>query len=619
MAVYSPYLSGTADERQYLVMYDREQWFRVFMGQDEVARLITPDSSVAVPHAGGHFGRAGLQAEPGWRAGLAGSCSSGFCSVEWAEDLPMTRTDPLFEVGATVQRTNQPEAVGVVRDRRWDEASEAWNYSVQFGAQLKGVPEEGLRLFTLVRGPWDALVSGEFSSESHFRFVLTYHRLRRPPARIAHSFTSSRTLFFPHQFKPLLKFLDHPGKRILIADDVGLGKTIEAGYILRELEAHQPVERVLVLVPSRLTRKWKVELRDRFEEHFEVVPGKQLIELAERLRRGSELEPFRWIVSYESARREEVRLALEDTQPTIDVLIADEVHRMRNASTLQHRLGLILTRCADSNIFLSATPVQNGLDDLWHLLRLLSPEEFQDLSLFGSQMEANRHVVAAQRALAQLPPACDEADRHLESFLGSPAGGRLQATALVRAIQAGLVSPQPSRRDVVELQGQIGRLSVVGDIISRTRKAEALPNKAVRDAKWQSVHLTPRERATYDSVETLCLASGISRGSWGSEMALMTAYRVTASCIPAAMGYFREKLADATSLGLALDRQVEESNQESEATEPGASQKVDSSSRSRRSETGYVRPSICGQTLPARIASSRASRSSSMGSGPKTN
>ena len=166
-----------------------------------------------------------------------------------------------FALGSTVQRTNQPEAVGVVRDRSWDEASEAWNYSVQFGAQLKGVPEEGLRQFTAVLGPWDALMSLAFSSDEHFRFVLTYHRLRRPPARIAHSFTSSRTLFFPHQFKPLLKFLDHPGKRLLIADDVGLGKTIEAGYILRELEAHQDVERVLVLVPSRLTRKWRKELR----------------------------------------------------------------------------------------------------------------------------------------------------------------------------------------------------------------------------------------------------------------------------------------------------------------------------------------------------------------------
>lgn len=479
----------------------------------------------------------------------------------------MERTEPCFAVGWTVQRTNQPEAVGVVRDRRWDEAAGAWNYSVQFGAQLRAVPEESLRVFTLVQGPWEALVALDFSSAEHFRFVLTYHRLRRPPARIAHSFTSSRTLFFPHQFKPLLKFLDHPGKRILIADDVGLGKTIEAGYILRELEAHQDVERVLVLVPSRLARKWKKELRDRFEEHFDIVTGKQLIELADRLRRGSEPEPFRWIVSYESARKEEVRQALEETQPAIEVLIADEAHRMRNPSTLQHRVGATLARCADSNLLLSATPVQNSLEDLWHLLRLLSPEEFSSFTLFQSQMEANRFVIAAQRALRQSPPGLTEAAAALENFLQSAAGERLRQTELVQAIQGQLAADRPTRRDVVDLQGQFGRLSVVGDIVSRTRKVEALPNKAVRDAKWQSIHLSPDERAIYDSVQTLCLASGLARRSWGSEMALIMAYRVTASCIPAAMGYFREKLADAASLGLAIDRQLEESDGAGEAAE----------------------------------------------------
>ena len=128
----------------------------------------------------------------------------------------------------------------------------------------------------------------------------------------------------------------------------------------------------------------------------------------------------------------------------------------------------------------------------------------------------------------------------------------------------------------MELQGQLGRLSIVGDTVSRTRKAEAPPNKAVRDAKWQSIRLTPQERGFYDSVQTLCLASGLSRGSWGSEMALIMAYRVTASCIPAAMGYFREKLADASSLGLALDQQLEEGEPEVEAGESGRTEKADS-------------------------------------------
>src|SRR5260370_293466 len=146
-----------------------------------------------------------------------------------------------------------------------------------------------------------------------FVFTLTYHRLRRPPTRIAYSFSTSRTQFYPHQFTPLLKFLDHPGKRLLIADDVGLGKTIEAGYILRELRARQVVERVLVVAPARLGSKWKRELQTRFDEPFDIVRRTDLIGLAERLRQGREIEPFRWITSYEHVRPEEVRVALEDT------------------------------------------------------------------------------------------------------------------------------------------------------------------------------------------------------------------------------------------------------------------------------------------------------------------
>ena len=269
---------------------------------------------------------------------------------------------PLFSVGDTVQRVNQPEAIGIVRETRWDEQAQGWNYSIQIGSQLKVVPEEGLQPVLQITSPWDALRQGSFSGADHFVFTLTFHRLRRPPTRIAYSFATSRTQFYPHQFKPLLKFLDNPGKRLLIADDVGLGKTIEAGYILRELQARQGVERVLVVVPARLTSKWKRELSSRFEEHFEIVGRSELLALTSRLRQGREPEPFKWIVSYESARADDVRAAIDETLPPIDVLISDEAHRMRNSETRQHRLGVALGKCAEASIFLSATPVQNRLE-----------------------------------------------------------------------------------------------------------------------------------------------------------------------------------------------------------------------------------------------------------------
>src|SRR6266481_1438688 len=316
----------------------------------------------------------------------------------------MTNHSSKYDLGDYVQRVNQPELVGVVRELRWDNQVESWNYVVQFGAQLRALPEEALETVTVVESPWDSFEQGKLSGKAHFVFTLTYERLKSPPARIAHSFATARTQFYPHQFKPLLKFLDNPGKTVLIADDVGLGKTIEAAYILRELEAHQAIERVLIIVPARLRSKWEKELRQRFGEQFKIVKGADLIEQANRIAKGRELEEFRWIASFESTRSEEVRAALDSVPLPIDVLIVDEAHRLRNPETLKHKVGGVLTRSANAIVFLTATPVQNKLEDLWNLLRLLSPEEFSEWPLFQEQIKSNRLILAAQTALATRPP-----------------------------------------------------------------------------------------------------------------------------------------------------------------------------------------------------------------------
>ena len=153
----------------------------------------------------------------------------------------MSSKQATFKQGDLVQRVNRPELIGLVREPRWDEQTESWNYVIQFGAQLLALPEEVLQPIQEIVSPWDSLAQGSLSGWRHFIFTLTFHRLHTPTARVAYAFSTARTQFYPHQFKPLLKFLDNQGKGLLIADDVGLGKTIEAGYILRELQARQTI------------------------------------------------------------------------------------------------------------------------------------------------------------------------------------------------------------------------------------------------------------------------------------------------------------------------------------------------------------------------------------------
>jgi superfamily II DNA or RNA helicase len=451
---------------------------------------------------------------------------------------------PQFGLGSLVQRYNAPEEIGVVRSMRWSEQVEIWEYSVQFGAQLRALDESSLRPIIEAHSPWDFVRAGRVSGADHLISLLTFHRLRRPPARIAFSFATSRTQFYPHQFKPLLKFLDNPQQRLLIADEVGLGKTIEAGYVLRELRAQRPVDRVFVVVPARLGPKWKREMASRFQEPFDIVSKRDVLALTENIRRGVEPPSFRWIATYESIRPEEVRDSLESTAIPIDLLIVDEAHRAKNLESLQHKAVRVLCDSAEAVLFLSATPVQNKLEELWVLLRMLAPEEFSSWWAFENLMRDTRHVLRAQHHLATSPPDIDNARDALRDFLASRTGQTLAGQPAVRNVLSRLDEGVSSRRDLVELTDDIGRLSALSHVLTRTRKVDAIPNRPRRIAHWHSVPLTPQERTFYDLVAGLCLLlNGIGSGS---EFALLMAYRMTASCIPAAARYFAERLRGAT-------------------------------------------------------------------------
>ena len=95
---------------------------------------------------------------------------------------------------------------------------------------------------------------------------------------VVYSMEATETEFYAHQFKPVLKLLNSPTDALLIADEVGLGKTIEAGLILKELKARGMARRTLVLAPSGSVSQWQFELKTKFNETFaqldsRTIPG----------------------------------------------------------------------------------------------------------------------------------------------------------------------------------------------------------------------------------------------------------------------------------------------------------------------------------------------------------
>ena len=106
---------------------------------------------------------------------------------------------------------------------------------------------------------------------SEIGLTVAWTKLHHPLTDVLYSFGTSRTLFRPYQFKPVLKIMQGDDHRLLIADEVGLGKTIEAGLILSELDSRSPLDRVLVLCPAALTIKWQTEMQLRFDRKLNIL------------------------------------------------------------------------------------------------------------------------------------------------------------------------------------------------------------------------------------------------------------------------------------------------------------------------------------------------------------
>ena len=202
------------------------------------------------------------------------------------------------------------------------------------------------------------------------------------------------------QLVPLLKALRMPRVSLLIADDVGLGKTIEAGLILTELLLRRRIRRVLVLTPAALREQWKEELWEKFSLSFEVIDRRATEGLRRQL--GMDANPWRSfsriIASYHYLRQPDVReqflsaCSTPDGSPHLpwDLLIVDECHNLMPApfgedSQLCQTLGLVAPRF-EHRLFLSATPHNGHTRSFTGLLEILDPVRFSRTSEMGPAM-----------------------------------------------------------------------------------------------------------------------------------------------------------------------------------------------------------------------------------------
>ena len=367
---------------------------------------------------------------------------------------------------------------------------------------------------------------------------------------------------WPHQVRAFQRMYDNWPPQLLIADEVGLGKTIEAGMILRQAWLSGRAKRILILAPRSVLSQWQIELREKFNLNWPIYDGQQLSWYPSRALGGRSVkqvardqwhkEPFVLTSSQLMRRSDRAPELLESAEP-YDLVVLDEAHHARrqgaggpgdNRPNQLLRLMQRLREKTQGLILMTATPMQVHPIEVWDLLRLIglpdewSPERF--IWFFEqSVMENPSH--ADFESMARL-------FRAVETELGKttyeearrfvPGESRLATRKLLDALRDGA---QTERRQL-DLDKRRAALKIMranspaSRLISRNTRellrryfvaGRLQTNIAVREVQDRSVSMSQAERDGYEAVEdyistTYNNASEKERNAIGF---IMTVYR----------------------------------------------------------------------------------------------
>ena len=184
----------------------------------------------------------------------------------------------------------------------------------------------------------------------------------------------------PHQHLPAARLAASPWQGLLIADEVGLGKTISAIRIIRRLHAIGDVGPVIIACPGSLRSKWKQELHHRGDLKSVVADsGRRLLRILQNL---SEGEPRIIIVSHGILRRSSTLEQIMQSMPEVMLTIIDEAHHCRNPKNRLHDAAQLLTMHSQKCVLMTATPVNLREEELWVQLSLLAPDRWPSIEQF---------------------------------------------------------------------------------------------------------------------------------------------------------------------------------------------------------------------------------------------
>jgi len=450
----------------------------------------------------------------------------------WAEELwhkAEKVPSPSFAVNEAVL-THPGGLDAIVRDRKFHR--EHWSYTVMVEGRQQDVVESRLRPRPEIDSP-TTWVTQEPTPASRFGATLTRAKLLGKFANTLYSFRATRTTFRPYQFKPVLKLLQTGKARLLIADEVGLGKTIEAGLIWTELEARGEADRVLVVCPSSLVGKWKEEMEERFEFELTELDSVGLKSFLARHQQNRLPARQAYICSLERLRSWDGLEYLQKVPPEFDLVIVDEAHAMRNQDTKSYMLGTELADWAANLVFLTATPINLGEQDLLTLLELLVPEDFDGMLDLQLRLEPNRIINAVTARLVEKGVRGRELLAQLEELKTTSLGGALMRRPDFALLREVLDKDELEPRDIVDAKRYLAGLNTLSTVITRTKKSEVDDRRATRTEDRQKIEWTEVEHQFYQQYLQWCQDRAAAMGS-PLHFAMQMPLRLASACLPMA-------------------------------------------------------------------------------------
>ena len=475
--------------------------------------------------------------------------------------------------GQRVRFKTDPSRIGVLTDRT-SRLGSRLKRGVQFDqggheyileGSLELVPEEE---------NLDARIkSGKYAGRKVLRNSITYRRLSGRLANLIYSMESTDTEFHSYQFKPVLNMLDSPAKGLLLADEVGLGKTIEAGLIWTELRSRLDARNLMVICPRALSEKWQQELKKRFGVPARLADARELLATL-RQSINAEINEFALVCSKDALRpprefkkdeskidsaRSEIAQFLSDHEaddPLFDLVIVDEAHHMRNPDSMTSKLGHLIRPVTDYMALLSATPIQLDSDNLFQLLRILDDRTYAHPHSFKRILQANEPIHRLREAVQNGEVSKQEFIDLLDKALEHPLLEKNRQLQHMKSTISGRAELELKDKKVcADIAADLERINLFSKVVSRTRKREVTEWRVLREPRSEEIPMSHPEKEFYNqatkAIREYCEGRDINKG-----FLLATPQSQITSCMPAALRTWQHKGFDLEELLEEIDKEA---------------------------------------------------------------